>query len=289
MRKIVLLALLCATVHLQAQAQDSFELWYTFGGFSCNAAAVTDNDNGVTGSAFVRVGMDCNDYEDDVFGWRTPSTVLWDHDKYVRVRINAPAGKVMNFSRPQAMFLLSSYSSFSGSSFFELAMFVNGTDSVYIGRVTPDSDINVTRFVPNIPNAKSIEMRIYPWLSAVDYQGWDGIKAFRFSGRLVNENLTSNIDDMPDIPLKASLRPAYPNPFNPTTTIPFDVSEVSRITLEVYDAMGRKVSTLASERTYQLGRHSLIFDAGGISSGTYLYRLVVDGHFVEASTFTLIK
>lgn len=289
MRTIALLALLCVIGYTNSRAQEAFELWYVFNGFSCNGPQLTDSDNGVTGSAFVRVGMDCNDFEEDVYGWRTPKTVLWDNNKYVRVRINAPAGKVMNFNRPQAMFALSSYSSFSGSSFFEMAMFVNGSDSVYIGRVTPDSDINVTRFVPNIPNAKSIELRIYPWLSAVDFQGWDGIRAFRFSGRLINENLTSNFEDFPDLPVKASLRPAYPNPFNPTTTIPFDVSEVSRITLEVYDVMGRKVSTLAEGRTFQPGRHSLSFDATGISSGTYLYRLVVDGHFVEASTFTLIK
>lgn len=272
-----------------SRGQESFELWYSFNGFACSGPQLTESDNGVTGSAFVRVGMDCNDYEDDVFGWRTPFNVLWDNDTYVRVRINAPAGKVMNFSRPQAMFFLSSYASFSGSAFFEMAMFINGTDSVYIGRVSPSSDINVTRFVPNIPNAKSIELRIYPWLSAVDFQGWEGIRAFRISGRLVNENLTSNFEGSPDVPVKAALRPAYPNPFNPTTTIPFDVSDVSRITLEVYDVMGRKISTLAKDRTFQPGRHTLNFDATGISSGTYLYRLVVDGHFVEASTFTLIK
>lgn len=289
MRTLALLTLLCVLGSLPAKSQEAFELWYVFDNFSCTGSALTDSDNGVTGSAFVRVGLDCNDFEDDVFGWRAPNTVLWDDDKYVRVRINAPTGKVMRFTRPQTMFLLSSYASFSGSSFFEMSLIVNGTDSLYLGRVTPSSDINVTRFVPNIPDAKSLELRIYPWLAPIDFQGWDGIRAFRFSGRLVNENLTSNYDEMPDTPVKASLKPAYPNPFNPTTTIPFDVSNVSKITLEVYDVMGRKVSTLAEGRTFQPGRHSLSFDAAGLSSGTYLYRLVVDGHFVEASTFTLIK
>ncbi len=68
------------------------------------------------------------------------------------------------------------------------------------------------------------------------------------------------------------LRQNYPNPFNPTTAISYQLAADSRVSLEVFDVLGRKIASLA-EGTQGSGLHTVQFDAGGISSGVYLYRL----------------
>ena len=66
----------------------------------------------------------------------------------------------------------------------------------------------------------------------------------------------------------------YPNPFNPTTTIDFDIASDCQVRIDVCDVLGRTVATLVngSERA---GRHSVIFDASGLPSGVYFYRMQV--------------
>jgi len=64
----------------------------------------------------------------------------------------------------------------------------------------------------------------------------------------------------------------YPNPFNPSTTIVFGLPQESRVKLEVFDFLGRHIATLVDEQK-QAGRYSVDFNANGLSSGTYLYKL----------------
>ncbi len=64
----------------------------------------------------------------------------------------------------------------------------------------------------------------------------------------------------------------YPNPFNPTTSIEFTLSESAYITLSIYNLLGQEVANLASG-TYEAGLHSLTFDAAALPSGLYLARL----------------
>jgi gluconolactonase len=67
----------------------------------------------------------------------------------------------------------------------------------------------------------------------------------------------------------------YPNPFNPATTIFFQLPYTCRVTLNVYDIQGRKIDTLL-DGTLQSGYHNVQFTPGGIGSGIYLYRLIAD-------------
>ncbi|MBN1782629.1 polysaccharide deacetylase family protein [bacterium] len=64
----------------------------------------------------------------------------------------------------------------------------------------------------------------------------------------------------------------YPNPFNPYTTIRFDLPQAERVTLQVYDNIGRGVRTLLDERL-QAGPHSVVFDGTGLASGVYFYHM----------------
>ena len=74
----------------------------------------------------------------------------------------------------------------------------------------------------------------------------------------------------------------YPNPFNPSTTIDFEIGSNEAdhsggiVTLKVFDPLGREVATLLSQELGP-GRYSVRFDASGLSSGVYTYRLVARG------------
>ncbi len=79
----------------------------------------------------------------------------------------------------------------------------------------------------------------------------------------------------------------YPNPFNPTTVISYQLPVSSVVTLKVYDVLGREVKTLVSERQ-TAGIHSITFNAGNLPSGVYFYRLQA-GSFTQTRKLTLIK
>ncbi|RPH93845.1 T9SS C-terminal target domain-containing protein, partial [candidate division KSB1 bacterium] len=73
-----------------------------------------------------------------------------------------------------------------------------------------------------------------------------------------------------------TLHTNYPNPFNATTTIRFDVARAGDLTLSVFDMNGRLVRTLASGR-FNAGSHTIHFDARNLSSGIYFSRLNTGG------------
>jgi hypothetical protein len=84
-----------------------------------------------------------------------------------------------------------------------------------------------------------------------------------------------------------ALQAAYPNPFNPSTTIAFTAAATGDVVISVYDILGRHVTTIAAGQ-YQAGEHRVVFDAGGLPSGTYLVRLE-SGGLVQSRSITLIK
>ena len=79
-----------------------------------------------------------------------------------------------------------------------------------------------------------------------------------------------------NLPEEIKVYQNYPNPFNPSTNIDFELPRTAQVKLEVYDVMGRRVKTLANG-TFRLGTYSIPFDGAELSSGTYLYRLQIDG------------
>jgi len=69
------------------------------------------------------------------------------------------------------------------------------------------------------------------------------------------------------------LNPNYPNPFNPTTNISYEVPESAPVVITIYDMLGREVSTLVNENRHPAGSFTVTFDASGLSSGIYFTRL----------------
>ncbi|MFC1547272.1 T9SS type A sorting domain-containing protein [Candidatus Neomarinimicrobiota bacterium] len=89
------------------------------------------------------------------------------------------------------------------------------------------------------------------------------------------------------IPNKFHLHPAYPNPFNPATTIRYDLPHAAPVTLTIYDLLGREVTTLVEAYT-QPGAHEAIWDAGSLPSGIYIARLITP-EFSKSIKMVLMK
>ncbi len=98
---------------------------------------------------------------------------------------------------------------------------------------------------------------------------------------------TGAIDEPSSSPPTFILHQNYPNPFNPTTKISYRLSAVSRVTLTVYDVLGRIVKTLVDARQTP-GEHSVTFDSGSLTSGVYFYSLRANG-FTDVGKMLLIK
>ncbi len=79
----------------------------------------------------------------------------------------------------------------------------------------------------------------------------------------------------------------YPNPFNPSTTIKYDLPEQSEVSLRVYDVLGREVATLVNSKQ-QAGSYEYNFDANNLSSGMYIYEIVA-GSFTKTAKMMLLK
>ncbi|UCC79677.1 MAG: SBBP repeat-containing protein [Candidatus Zixiibacteriota bacterium] len=89
------------------------------------------------------------------------------------------------------------------------------------------------------------------------------------------------------LPIRKAMAGNYPNPFNSTTIIRYDLLEPSFVTVNIYDLLGRKVETLFNGQQVP-GAHSITWHAGRFSSGIYFYRIRADG-FSETKKMLLIK
>jgi hypothetical protein len=90
-----------------------------------------------------------------------------------------------------------------------------------------------------------------------------------------------------DAPFATALAQNFPNPFNPSTVVGYQLSVTGRARLSVYDLLGREVAVLVDD-VMPAGEHSVTFDASNLASGVYVYRLMV-GAEVHTKRMTLIK
>lgn len=95
------------------------------------------------------------------------------------------------------------------------------------------------------------------------------------------------VEEEPGLPLRFALHASYPNPFNPTATIPFDVQAPVRVVLTVYDVLGREVATVV-DKAYAPGRHTTVFEARHLSSGVYFFMIQM-GAFRDVEKMVLVR
>jgi hypothetical protein len=93
--------------------------------------------------------------------------------------------------------------------------------------------------------------------------------------------------DNPALPENISLKQNCPNPFNPSTTIEFNLPNTSIVTLKVFNILGEVVTTLVADRL-AAGNHKYTWDTTGLAGGIYFYRLE-SGSFTETKKMILLK
>jgi len=129
---------------------------------------------------------------------------------------------------------------------------------------------------------------------------YDGIYTDNFSssetGRSENiwyvaydsiKGVITNAVGVEEAPAGFAVAQNSPNPFNPTTTISFNIPEAGGVSVDVFNIAGQKVTTLANEFA-SAGSHSVVWDASGFSAGVYFYT-VKAGDYSKTMKMTLIK
>jgi endoglucanase len=133
-------------------------------------------------------------------------------------------------------------------------------------------------YVDNVDSYASNEIAI----------NWNAPLVF-VSGYLSRETATTiKKNSISTIPETIKLFPNFPNPFNPTTVIGYQLLAVSDVELEIYNQQGRIITTLVSEKQ-NIGYHQVIWDASGYASGIYYYILKTDAGIVKAKKLILLK
>jgi plastocyanin len=106
------------------------------------------------------------------------------------------------------------------------------------------------------------------------------------TGTIIVQNPVGVSDDEL-IAEKFDLKQNFPNPFNPSTRINYAIPIASFVNLKVYDIIGNEIAVLVNEEK-QAGVYNVKFNAAGLSSGMYLYRLQTES-FVETKKMILMK
>jgi hypothetical protein len=136
----------------------------------------------------------------------------------------------------------------------------------------------------------------YVWNAVISDDEYDAVVRFHTSGGSVDFTLANRNpldletaqsmlwwDDVPSTgdrtPQTITLAQNYPNPFNPTTTIEYTLAAPSTVQLEIYNTLGEIVAQPV-DGTRAAGAHSVVFDAGDLASGVYLYRLTAGSNSV---------
>lgn len=142
------------------------------------------------------------------------------------------------------------------------------------------------QFIYTAPLAAGQEI-IYANGNSVNFNGFNTGDQWNFASNKTINVIQPTIVDDPSQISSYELSQNYPNPFNPSTVIGWQSSIGSWQTLKVYDMLGNEVATLVNEWK-EAGNHSVKFDASGLSSGVYYYKLISD-NFSSTKKMILTK
>ncbi|MCI0706236.1 MAG: T9SS type A sorting domain-containing protein [Ignavibacteriae bacterium] len=99
---------------------------------------------------------------------------------------------------------------------------------------------------------------------------------------------TTGIPGQDEVPVHFTLTQNYPNPFNPSTKLTYGVPVEAKVTLEVFDVLGRRVAVLVEGKRQLAGTYTIDFDASNLVSGVYFYRLTTP-HNAITKKMVLLK
>lgn len=112
--------------------------------------------------------------------------------------------------------------------------------------------------------------------------------------QLVNPAVVAGVLELQSTPREFALHQNFPNPFNPDTTIKYDLAESADVTLQIYNVLGQVVRTLVASEVQNAGRYQIRWngmDERGVpvSSGIYFYQIAADGKFSDVRKLMLLK
>lgn len=154
---------------------------------------------------------------------------------------------------------------------------LNGTDWQEIG--------NILRMSYTLPHFMGYRFALFNY-SNRSTGGFVDFDYFRIYNSMDAPNAVESVNE--PIPTGINLNENYPNPFNPTTIIEYQLPEQSVASLKVYDVLGREVSTLI-QSTSQPGTFEVAFDGSRLAGGVYFYRLTTNTGRVQTKKMLLLK
>ncbi len=112
------------------------------------------------------------------------------------------------------------------------------------------------------------------------------------NGMIIPTVVVTGVEESAELPAEFALHGNYPNPFNPSTQIQFDLPENAQVQVQIVDMLGREVITLPAQEMEAGANRSIELHATSLASGTYLYRLIATGaeqRHVKTGRMTLVK
>lgn len=176
------------------------------------------------------------------------------------------------------------------------------TSYIFADSVDIDGDGRMEIIISQQSVYDSVDVSIYNWDAGIEQWAYDTVNshkiyndyrkniiALEYTGGIGVQNEGYTIVTPEDYKLEQN----YPNPFNPTTNISFALPIDKKITLKIYDMLGKEVRTLINGELYAKGNHKILWDGksnGGmrVASGNYIARLEY-GTFFKAIKMTLLK
>ncbi len=156
--------------------------------------------------------------------------------------------------------------------------------SIYGPGVNYSSTVNDTTFRSPFLSGFQADS-VYTWRVTTrdEFNRTGSVDTFQF----VYQPTVTGVHNQSSVPLEYVLNQNYPNPFNPATTITYVLPEAGLVTLKIYNTLGEEVATLMNGREIA-GTHTVSFDASGLASGLYYYRLATP-NFTDVKKMVLIK
>lgn len=143
--------------------------------------------------------------------------------------------------------------------------------------------------IDNLQSTGDGEETVVDGLGLVGYSG--EVLSFGLSGAIINGVRFGQILDVDNsrkaVPDNFRLLQNFPNPFNPKTTIAFEINKAGEAKIFVYDLLGNKVASLLNEYK-TVGIHQIMFDGSNLSSGIYFYQMAMNNE-IFTKKFVLLK
>lgn len=166
--------------------------------------------------------------------------------------------------------------------------FCNANTGFIIGSTNNPSKLGQIFWTTNA-GASWIKIKDYPGiqLSSVACFG-SRVYIGAYGGKIFSADISVSINPISTVvPEKYSLSQNFPNPFNPTTKIRFAIPKNTNGSLIIYNMQGKEVAVIANQN-FTAGTYEPYFNASGLSSGTYFYRLETEG-FSQTKKMILVK